>query len=370
MKARGLLTCPLILSGLGAVTANSAPLSLLLPQSIGFSFLGHWCGGIQEMSYATGFDPASGLPTGYVYIQTRCGGSGRGGGYHSTTYSAWVNVTWDFEGNVKSYSRQSIVPPVNSTFAATDADGDQIYNSSGRAYLTVPAPSPPSEVTAVQSGDEFEVSWTPASANPEAIISSTLTAAPVAGTAPVFGSMVSGPAPYTASQSAISTRREKRAIPAPFNSSAPVLTTTVSGPATTGIIASLQPHTTYHITVVSTTIGGSSRPSAPISVTTEAASVVPSAPTGVTIRWGAQAATTAALLLNWNAAVPGDSPVDRYQLMINGSDGGGTFTQIVSGVSLEASFTVDSTPDWTITLRAHNAAGWGAWSTPITVGGL
>src|SRR5215831_8202744 len=153
MKAIGGLVCSVILSGLGAGTAISGPVSLLLPQSIAFSFLGHSCGGIQEMSYATGFDPANGLPTGYVYIQTRCGGSGRGGGYHSTTYSAWVIVTWDFTGNVKSYARQPIVPPVSSTFSATDADGDQIYNSSGRAYLVVPTPGPPSDVTAVQSGD-------------------------------------------------------------------------------------------------------------------------------------------------------------------------------------------------------------------------
>src|SRR5262252_9277089 len=135
MKALGPLTCSLILFGVGAVTANSAPVSLLLPQSTAFGFLGHWCGGIQEMSYATGFDPASGLPTGYVYIQTRCGGSGRGGGYHSTTYSAWISVTWDFAGYVKSYSGQSIIPPVSSTLAATDAAGDQVYNSGGRAYL-------------------------------------------------------------------------------------------------------------------------------------------------------------------------------------------------------------------------------------------
>ena len=54
-----------------------APVSLLLPQSTAFTILGHSCGGIQEKAYATGFSRTHGDPTGYVYIQTRCGGSGR-----------------------------------------------------------------------------------------------------------------------------------------------------------------------------------------------------------------------------------------------------------------------------------------------------
>ena len=80
-------------------TSTSAAL-LLLPQSTAFAILDHSCGGIQEKGYATGFESVSGQPTGDVYIQTRCGGSGRGGGYHTTTYSAWVGVMWDFAGNV------------------------------------------------------------------------------------------------------------------------------------------------------------------------------------------------------------------------------------------------------------------------------
>lgn len=37
---------------------------------------------------------------GYVFAITRCGGSGRGGGYHTTTYSTWLAVTWDLGGRV------------------------------------------------------------------------------------------------------------------------------------------------------------------------------------------------------------------------------------------------------------------------------
>ncbi len=142
-----------LLPGTGTTAA-----SLLLPQSTAFAILGRSCGGIQEKAYATGFDPVTGFPTGDVYIQTRCGGSGRGGGYHTTTYSAWVGATWDFGGNVVSSARLAAAPTVDPTFTATDVYGDSLYNISAAAYLVVPVPAAPAGVTAVQSGDQFQVS--------------------------------------------------------------------------------------------------------------------------------------------------------------------------------------------------------------------
>ncbi len=73
--------------------------TLLLPSADAFSFLGRSCGGIQEQSFASGFDQ-NGDVLGEVYLQTHCGGSGRGGGYTTHTYSAWVGLTWDVNGNV------------------------------------------------------------------------------------------------------------------------------------------------------------------------------------------------------------------------------------------------------------------------------
>lgn len=323
----------LLLGGIGVSTANAAPLSLLLPQSTAFGYLGHSCGGIQEKAYATGFDSATGYPNGDVYIQTRCGGSGRGGGYKVTTYSAWVAASWNFIGGLLSSSKLAAAPTVNSTFFATDAYGDTIYNSNNVAYLTVPSPAAPTNVSAVQSGDQFNVACTLNGANPVAITSSTLTATPV-------------------------------------GSSAPVLTTSISGSAAMGVISPLQPQTLYSITVVSTTIGGSSPASSAIYVTTAAASVAPSAPTGVTANWAGGTDTSATLMAGWNAASPGDSPIDQYQITINGSDGGGMFTQTVSGTTLTAFFTVDPIPDWTVTVRAHNTVRWGPWSAKFTLGGL
>jgi hypothetical protein len=244
------LACLLIVLVLGTTAGTAAPVSLIVPHGTAFSILGRSCGGIQEQAFATGFDPASGFPTGAVYLQTRCGGSGRGGGYHTTTYSAWVGATWDFGGGVLNASRLAAAPTVDPTLTVTDANGDQLVNSLNRAYLTVQPPAAPPGVTAAQVGDTFQVSWTTTLANPTVVTSSTITATPIGSTAPT-------------------------------------VTTTVSGSAGSGAVGPLQPQTTYQITVVSTDAGGSSPSSSPISATTQAASVAPSAPAGVTARWTA-----------------------------------------------------------------------------------
>ena len=85
-------------------------------------------GGIQEKAYATGFEAETGYPTGAVYLSTSCGGSGRGGGGHSTLYSAWATVTWDFTSAVVSYARASSTPTVNPTLVVYDAHGNELYN--------------------------------------------------------------------------------------------------------------------------------------------------------------------------------------------------------------------------------------------------
>jgi cysteine-rich repeat protein len=125
--------------------AFALPTSLLVPQSTAFAVLGHSCGGIQEQAFATGFDAVSGYPTGDVYLSTRCGGSGRGGGYHTTTYSAWVGATWDLTGALVSDLVLSGAPTVDPTFSAFDQYGNEVYNQSNSAYLVlapgfVPAP--------------------------------------------------------------------------------------------------------------------------------------------------------------------------------------------------------------------------------------
>jgi cysteine-rich repeat protein len=131
--------------GLERAALGQSAISLLLPQGAAFSVLGHSCGGIQEQAFATGFDAMSGYPTGDVYLSTSCGGSGRGGGGHTTTYSAWVDATWDLTGALVSYAALSSAPTVDPTFSAVDQYGNEVYNQSNHAYLLlapgfVPAP--------------------------------------------------------------------------------------------------------------------------------------------------------------------------------------------------------------------------------------
>ena len=134
---------------LGVSRAEAAAISLSLPQSTAFSFLGHSCGGIQEQAYASGFDATSGYPAGAVFLSTSCGGSGRGGGYHTTRYTAWAKALWDFTGAVVS-AAAAPAPAVNPTLVAYDAHGNEVYNQSGRAYLVLaPGFVPPARLTGI-----------------------------------------------------------------------------------------------------------------------------------------------------------------------------------------------------------------------------
>src|SRR5258708_9610989 len=119
-----------VLVGVAPDAGAATPVPLLVSQSTAFAVLGHSCGGIQEQAFTTGFNATSGYPKGDVYLQTRCGGSGRGGGYHTTTYSGWVRVSWDFTGAVRSYAVLTTAPTkLDPTLSVTDARGDQVYNT-------------------------------------------------------------------------------------------------------------------------------------------------------------------------------------------------------------------------------------------------
>jgi hypothetical protein len=85
-----------LVMGLTASVANAAAVQLQ-PIPDAFARLGHSCGGIKQQIFGQGFDD-NGNVIGYVFALTRCGGSGRGGGYRTTTYSTWVAVTWDLNG--------------------------------------------------------------------------------------------------------------------------------------------------------------------------------------------------------------------------------------------------------------------------------
>lgn len=311
--------------------------SLVLPQGDAFAIVGYDCGGINEQVYVTGFDPTSGFPIGQVYLSTSC--SAGKAGTPPSIHTGAASVMWDFGGNVISYTSLSNTVAVSSNFVATDAFGDTVYNLSyghAYAYLVVPPPGAPDITFAAQSNDQFNVSWTVNGVNPVAVTSSILTATPI-------------------------------------NSTASVLTTTVVGSATSGVISALQPDTTYQITLVNNTVTGSSPPSAPITLSTSPATTVPGAPTNVTAFWSNPDGgdlTIDTINVAWQPGISGNSPIDEYQITITGSDGAGALTQTVSSPALTTYFNVSPTPNWSITVQAHNAAGWGPWSSPVSLGGL
>lgn len=187
-------------------------------------------------------------------------------------------------------------------------------------------------MTVTRSGGQFRVSWKDDPTAPQALItSSTVTATPVGSASPVFKA-------------------------------------TAGGTTSSALLGPLEPNTIYQITVASADAAGSSAASAPASITTGASTVPPGAPTGVSA-YRTAPASRRTLVARWKASAPGDSSTDKYQVSVTGSDGGGTYTQTVSGSTLTVTFAVNDIPDWTIEVRAHDAAGWGPWSAPYTLGG-
>ena len=137
---------------LGAPAAGAAgPIRLVLDQGAAFSLLGHSCGGIQEQVYATGFGAGpGGYPEGVAYLSTRCGGSGRGGGYKVTEYKGAASVVWNWFGERRSFARLEGPAGGGPEFSAEDAHGDRIYNVGTAAYLETG--EPPLQPPAAPSG--------------------------------------------------------------------------------------------------------------------------------------------------------------------------------------------------------------------------
>jgi hypothetical protein len=324
-----------------SVADAAATNRLLLSQGTAFSILGYWCGGIQEKTYATGLQPSSLDPVGDVYLRTSCS-TGRAGS-PPAVHTAWAAVAWDYAGNALSASKLTSAPTgLNPTFSAVAQHGGGlydsifavVYNQLGTAYALVTAPGAATGVSATQVEDHFQVNWVPTAATGPIVTSSVVTATPI-------------------------------------ESTAPVLTATVTGAGSSIPVGPLQPQTTYQITVVNTDPGGSGPASAPRTVTTPPSTVPPSIPGAVTAHWTNPGEPGDMLAAAWSEGSPGDSPIDHYQVRITEIEDGSppTYTQEVSGSTFNATFQVSDIPNWHVYVRAHNAAGWGPWSAPITLGG-
>ncbi len=115
----------LVISAFSASVAYASTTIALYPQP-GVTLMGVSCGGIHTTTYVTGFD-INGNITGEEYSWTRCGGSGRGGGYKTHTYTAWHAIVWDTNG-VALVTLPYDGVALDASFTATDTSGNTIDN--------------------------------------------------------------------------------------------------------------------------------------------------------------------------------------------------------------------------------------------------
>jgi hypothetical protein len=113
--------------------------------------------------------------------------------------------------------------------------------------------------------------------------------------------------------------------------------------------------------VVSNDFSGSSPPSAPLTVTTAPASAVPRAPT-IAYIWIAGSELAVRML----APKPGNSAIDEYEVLALGATTVPSYVPvsypIPPGSNVYDYTALNPALTWEIKVRAHNAAGWGAWS--------
>jgi hypothetical protein len=229
----------LVCAGLASAASAASPIRLYLNEGDAFHVLGHSCGGIQQESYARGFG-TNGYPIGNVHLQTRCGGSGRGGGGGSTLYTGTASVEWTWFGETRSYG--TLNGPL-AGISAEDSHGDKVYNLGSIAYLETGTPplQPPAPPTGVAASiglaeegtSEFlrmTIGWTVAPETAGLLKYSTMTAEP--------------------------------ANPGP-----PVLTKSVIPYFSSGYLQPIATNTKYRVTVTSTDSEGTSAPSTPIEIT-------------------------------------------------------------------------------------------------------
>jgi hypothetical protein len=286
-------------------------------------------------SYAPGAPVFLPLTPGYSVSPIERGHSGRGGGYTRVGWTVAQTSPVPLAPKHSAVIQLDALYPLgtyNESWAVSSGTPPQLNLVSHSVADTVvclvpPVPSAPQGLGVSQSGDSLALTWHPPSIGAAAVTSSILTAVPTA--------LGSG-----------------------------TLVATGTGNATTGSIPGVEPSTIYSVTVQSKDAAGTGPSSAPALFTTHAATIVPSPPTGVHAWWSSD------LIVAWVASVPGNSPVDDYEVSATSSDGGPPVL-VSAGSSTEISLSISSGVDfWQLKVRAHNAAGWGDWSAAITQAGL
>ena len=113
--------------------------SLVLPPLSPFQVLGVQCGAGTSVATATGFSWA--YATTYTDATTRCGGSGRGGGYHTRTYHGCATARYTLTGKLHDYTPVACSAPDPALVFTTDT-GYSEATVAGRGVLTLPDVTP------------------------------------------------------------------------------------------------------------------------------------------------------------------------------------------------------------------------------------
>jgi len=124
-----------VLACLGAQAAHADTLTLASPSP--YAVIGRQCGTGTTATTATGFSADGFYITGLTSVSTRCGGSGRGGGYHTTTYSGCGVTRWDLVGRAIDITSVACSAPDPAAVYTNDV-GYSESTASGRVVLVRP----------------------------------------------------------------------------------------------------------------------------------------------------------------------------------------------------------------------------------------
>jgi hypothetical protein len=81
----------------------------------------------------------------------------------------------------------------------------------------------------------------------------------------------------------------------------------------------------------------------------------------------------ASLSVSWGTTDPGNSPVDNFEVKavaVNSSTTSPLDAVTPAPATGYTFYQPDNSVSWQVTVRAHNAAGWGPWSTAVVVPAL
>jgi hypothetical protein len=116
-----------------------AGISVTLPGLTPYQVMGVQCGTGTSVATATGFVGA--YATTYTQANTRCGGSGRGGGYRTHTYQGCATARYTLTGKLRDYAPVACSAPDPALVFTTDA-GYTEATVAGKGVLTLPDQTP------------------------------------------------------------------------------------------------------------------------------------------------------------------------------------------------------------------------------------